>query len=218
MKLNGNNLKIAIQKDGRLTEQTLKLLKEIGLEFEIYKRQLFSRCRNFPLDILFLRDDDIPEYVQDNTVDLGIVGENLVSERNANVRNLEKLGFGYCSLVLAVPQKSGIRKITDLESKRIATSYPVSLRTYLRQQNIQAEIIQLKGSVEIAPSLEIADAICDLRSTGSTIKSNNLKVLETVLESQSVLISSKQIKQKKELERLLIRIRADSKHRKANIS
>ncbi len=190
MKLDGDNLKIAIQRQGRLAADSVATLKAVGLDFDSYNGRLFSRCRNFPLDILFLRDDDIPEYVQDGVTDLGVVGLNVVHEKNARVSQLDLLGFGSCSLAIAVPADRARQTVYDLEGKRIATSYPRTLSDYLRRKQVDARVIEISGSVEIAPSLDVADAICDLVSTGSTLKMNGLTAIETVLRSEAVLIAN----------------------------
>ena len=184
-------LKIAIQKSGRLNEKSVELLKNCGLSFENYKSSLISSVSNFPLEILFLRDDDIPEYVQDGIADIGIVGENVISETEVDVSFLQKLGFGKCTLKLAVKNESSIETIRDLEGKAIATSYPVILQKYLTENNIKAEIRTISGSVEIAPGLGLSDAIFDIVSTGGTLKSNGLKPFAEVLSSEAVLIGRK---------------------------
>lgn len=181
-------LKIAIQKSGRLNEKSVELLKNCGLSFENYKSSLISNVSNFPLEILFLRDDDIPEYVQDGIADLGIVGENVISETGVDVSFLQMLGFGKCTLKLAVQTHSTIETIADLNGKSIATSYPVILKKYLDQNNIDAEIRTISGSVEIAPGLGLSDAIFDIVSTGGTLKSNGLKPFAEVMKSEAVLI------------------------------
>jgi ATP phosphoribosyltransferase len=181
-------LKIAIQKSGRLNEKSVELLKNCGLSFENYKSSLISNVSNFPLEILFLRDDDIPEYVQDGIADLGIVGENVISETGVDVSFLQMLGFGKCTLKLAVQTHSTIATIADLNGKSIATSYPVILKNYLDQNNINAEIRTISGSVEIAPGLGLSDAIFDIVSTGGTLKSNGLKPFAEVMKSEAVLI------------------------------
>jgi ATP phosphoribosyltransferase len=181
-------LKIAIQKSGRLNEKSVELLKNCGLSFENYKSSLISNVSNFPLEILFLRDDDIPEYVQDGIADLGIVGENVISETGVDVSFLQMLGFGKCTLKLAVQTHSTIETIADLNGKSIATSYPVILKNYLEQNNIDAEIRTISGSVEIAPGLGLSDAIFDIVSTGGTLKSNGLKPFAEVMKSEAVLI------------------------------
>ncbi|MDB5119680.1 MAG: phosphoribosyltransferase [Sphingobacteriales bacterium] len=184
-------LKIAIQKSGRLNEKSVELLKNCGLSFENYKSSLISSVSNFPLEILFLRDDDIPEYVQDGIADLGIVGENVISETEVDVAHLQKLGFGKCTLKLAVQNNSDIETIQDLEGKAIATSYPVILQKFLDKENIKAEVRTISGSVEIAPGLGLSDAIFDIVSTGGTLKSNGLKPFAEVLSSEAVLIGRK---------------------------
>ena len=184
-------LKIAIQKSGRLNEKSVELLKNCGLSFENYKSSLISPVSNFPLEILFLRDDDIPEYVQDGIADLGIVGENVINETEVDVAYLQKLGFGKCSLKLAIPNNSEIKTISDLNGKSIATSYPVILEKFLAGHNVKSDIRTISGSVEIAPGLGLSDAICDLVSTGGTLISNGLKPFGDVLYSEAVLIGRK---------------------------
>jgi ATP phosphoribosyltransferase len=181
-------LKIAIQKSGRLNEKSVELLKNCGLSFENYKSSLISTVSNFPLEILFLRDDDIPEYVQDGIADLGIVGENVISETEVDVRFLQKLGFGKCTLKIAIPNESNFKSLGDLEGSAIATSYPVILQKFLKQNNINAEIRTISGSVEISPGLGLSSAICDIVSTGGTLKSNGLRPFADVLSSEAVLI------------------------------
>lgn len=209
MELNGS-LRIAVQSSGRLSEGSLQLLRSMGLQFETYERRLFARCRNLPIDVLFLRDDDIPEYVQDGVCDLGIVGQNVLRERGSAVDELLPLDFGYCRLSIAVPDKNGSTlTLGDLNGKRIATSYPRILESFLAEKGIAAEAILLKGCVEVAPALQVADAICDLVSTGSTIQTNRLMVIEDVLQSQATLIGSSQPSQtkKKLIDQLLLRAR-----------
>ncbi|MBC7915872.1 MAG: ATP phosphoribosyltransferase [Pyrinomonadaceae bacterium] len=184
-------LKIAIQKSGRLNEKSVELLKNCGLSFENYKSSLISPVSNFPLEILFLRDDDIPEYVQDGIADLGIVGENVINETEVDVAYLQKLGFGKCSLKLAIPNSSEIKTISDLNGKSIATSYPVILEKFLAGHNVKSDIRTISGSVEIAPGLGLSDAICDLVSTGGTLISNGLKPFGDVMYSEAVLIGRK---------------------------
>jgi ATP phosphoribosyltransferase len=181
-------LKIAIQKSGRLNEKSVELLKNCGLNFENYKSSLISPVSNFPLEILFLRDDDIPEYVQDGIADLGIVGENVIQEIEVDVNYLQRLGFGKCSLKIAVPNNDNIATLHDLNGKSIATTYPVILGKFLKEKNIQADIRTISGSVEITPGLGLANAICDLVSTGGTLKSNGLKPFADVMSSEAILI------------------------------
>jgi ATP phosphoribosyltransferase len=184
-------LKIAIQKSGRLNEKSVELLKNCGLNFENYKSSLISPVSNFPLEILFLRDDDIPEYVQDGIADLGIVGENVIEETEVSVSYLQRLGFGKCNLKIAITNNSDINELSDLEGRSIATTYPVILGKFLQKQNIHADIRTISGSVEISPGLGLSDAICDLVSTGGTLKSNGLKPFADVMSSEAVLIGSK---------------------------
>lgn len=210
MLASNGRLKIAIQRGGRLTEESVGLLRSCGFEFEFQKQGLYFPCRNFDMDILSLRDDDIPEYVQDGVADLGIVGENIVREKQARVQTLRKLGFGLCRLVISVPQRSTIRSTRQLTGKRIATTYPATLRRFLRSSSLRASLVQLSGAVEIAPSLNVADAICDIVSTGTTARMNGLRPLTTVLESQAVLVAhERSLKSKTSkglIDRLLIRL------------
>jgi ATP phosphoribosyltransferase len=184
-------LKIAIQKSGRLNEKSVELLKNCGLNFENYKSSLISPVSNFPLEILFLRDDDIPEYVQDGIADLGIVGENVIQETEVEVSYLQKLGFGKCSLKIAITNNSDITDLSGLNGKSIATTYPVILGKFLQENNIEADIRTISGSVEISPGLGLSDAICDLVSTGGTLRSNGLKPFSDVMSSEAVLIGRK---------------------------
>ena len=181
-------LKIAIQKSGRLNEKSVELLKNCGLNFENYKSSLISPVSNFPLEILFLRDDDIPEYVQDGIADLGIVGENVIQETEVKVSYLQKLGFGKCSLKIAITNNSDITDLSGLNGKSIATTYPVILGKFLHKNGIESDIRTISGSVEISPGLGLSDAICDLVSTGGTLRSNGLKPFCDVMSSEAVLI------------------------------
>lgn len=201
-------LKIAIQKSGRLNEKSVEILKNCGLSFENYKSSLISTVTNFPLEILFLRDDDIPEYVQDGIADLGIVGENVIVESQADVSYLQKLGFGKCTLKIAVQTTSNITQLTQLNDKAIATSYPVILQKYLSENNIDAHIRNISGSVEIGPGLGLSDAIFDIVSTGGTLKSNGLKPFINVMDSEAVLISSKGTETHPEVLELLQRLQS----------
>lgn len=201
-------LKIAIQKSGRLNEKSVELLKNCGLSFENYKSSLISNVSNFPLEILFLRDDDIPEYVQDGIADLGIVGENVISETGVDVSFLQMLGFGKCTLKLAVQTHSTIENIADLNGKSIATSYPVILKKFLDDNKINAEIRTISGSVEIAPGLGLSDAIFDIVSTGGTLKSNGLKPFAEVMKSEAVLIGRNGIEKEPLIIELIQRIQS----------
>ena len=201
-------LKIAIQKSGRLNEKSVELLKNCGLNFENYKSSLISPVSNFPLEILFLRDDDIPEYVQDGIADLGIVGENVIEETEVEVSYLQRLGFGKCSLKIAVPNNNSIQSLADLGGKAIATTYPVILGKFLKKENIQADIRTISGSVEISPGLGLSDAICDLVSTGGTLKSNGLVPFADVMSSEAILISSKSTENNDLVQELIQRIQS----------
>ena len=205
-------LKIAIQKSGRLHEDSIRLLKECGIDISNGGNKLKSTASNFPLEVYFLRDDDIPQYVEDAVADIGIVGENVVYEKKKDVDVMEKLGFGKCRLSIAV-EKSENYSLQGLQGKKIATSYPVILQEFLKRNNIVAEIHEISGSVEIAPGIGLADAICDLVSSGSTLLTNGLKEAETILASQSVLIRNKNLDQAKQklLDKLLFRLRSVKK-------
>lgn len=190
-------LKIALQKKGRLHTDCLELLRACGLKFHYVDNALTCRCENFPIDLLFVRDDDIPTLVGDHVCDLGIVGENVLAERLTQVRAsqsaaiiLQSLGFSYCRLVIAVPQHDKYHTLSDLAGKRIATTYPGLLNQFLKRANVKVDILELSGSVEVAPRLQMADAICDLVATGRTLEENQLQEIFTVLQSQAVLIQT----------------------------
>ena len=191
--INNKNLKLAIQKQGRLTDETLEFLRKSGLEFESYKQRLFSSCRNFPLEILYVRDDDIPNYVASGTVDLGILGQNVLNEKRPKVKKLLNLRYGFCSLIVAVPKESKIIEINELKDKTIATSYPESTKKFFVENNIPVEVVSISGSVEITPALGVAEAIVDLTSTGSTLALNDLRALTKIYDSEAVLIANEQI-------------------------
>lgn len=199
-------LKIAIQKTGRLHDGSVKLLQECGIDINNGNNQLRIEATNFPVEVYFLRDDDIPEYVQDSVADIGFVGENVVKESKKEIDTIEKLGFGKCRLSVAIPKNENY----SLNGKRIATSYPNIVSAWLKEKNIKASIHAISGSVEIAPKIGLADAICDLVSSGSTLFTNELKETETVLYSEAVLISHKNLTtgKKEILEKLLFRIRS----------
>ncbi len=190
-KLNGPSLRIAVQSNGRLARKSLDLLHAIGLEFEEHERRLFTRCRNFDLELLAIRDDDIPEYVQDGVADLGIVGRNVVLERDAEVEMLRDLGFGFCTLSLAVPHDSPISVVPQLEGVRIATTHPNSLRRFLCREGLSAEVIEVHGSAEIAPALRVADAVCDLVASGTTLRLHDLRRIADIWTSQAWLIGNR---------------------------
>jgi ATP phosphoribosyltransferase len=215
-----SRLRIALQKSGRLSDDSLSLLLECGISLNPPKgggSRLKTEALNFPLELLFLRDDDIPRYVADGVAHVGIVGENVVLEEAQALAVVERLGFSKCKLSLAVPRNSEIKEISGLQGKRIATSYPRILQEYLRREGISASIHQISGSVEIAPSIGLADAICDIVGSGSTLFSNGLVELHTVLRSEAVLVTSKHFAESKVstedspegiLEKLLFRIQA----------
>ena len=202
------NLKIAIQKSGRLNEKSVQLLKNCGLVFENYKSSLITTVSNFNLEILFLRDDDIPGYVAQGIADLGIVGENVIDETQAQVTYLQRLGFGKCTLKIAIPRDSTINELKDLNGKSIATSYPVILQNFLSEYKINASIQEISGSVEIAPGLGLSDAICDIVSTGGTLKSNGLKPFADVRNSEAILIGRPGITEDPVLCELLQRVQS----------
>lgn len=204
--LDGDSLRIALQNDGRLTGRSVELLRDIGLRFESHDRRLFTRCRNFDLELLFIRDDDIPEYVQDGVADLGIVGRNVAVEAGARVEELEELGFGYCTLTLAVPRDSDVRDAEELDGTRIVTTHPSSLRAWLDGRGMDARVIEIRGAAEIAPALDVADAICDLVSTGTTLRMNDLRPLTDVWESQAVLVANPESLETDDRARLIDRL------------
>lgn len=207
-------LKLAIQKSGRLHEDSVKLLKECGIEINNnVKNQLKATAANFPLEVFFLRDDDIPQYVEDGVADIGFVGENVVYESCKKVKVAELLGFGKCRLSIATTKTDVYTGPGFLQGKKIATSYPVLVQQFLDKNNIQAEIHEISGSVEIAPSIGLADAVCDLVSSGSTLFMNGLKETEIILQSQSALIQTPELSPEKEqiLQKLLFRIQTVKK-------
>ncbi|WP_428235232.1 ATP phosphoribosyltransferase [Gracilimonas sp.] len=203
------SLRIAIQKSGRLTDKTIDLLEGIGIEFDNYKRNLIVKTRNFDVELLLLRDDDIPEYVQDGVCDLGFVGANETQETGADVTPIRDLQYGKCRLSLAAPKDGKIQSPQDFEGKKVATSYPNLTRRFFEERDINIQIVEISGAVEIAPQLKVADAIVDLVSSGGTLKANGLVELDTILHSQTQLIrTNKELSPgKKELiERFLVRM------------
>ncbi|MBT8266643.1 MAG: ATP phosphoribosyltransferase [Bacteroidia bacterium] len=205
-----SKLKIAVQKSGRLNEDSLKLLKNCGIAINNGKDQLKVTVDNFPMEILFLRNSDIPQYVEDGTVDIAIVGENLLYEKQKNVAVVKKLGFSKCNVSLAVPKDVDTDVLDYFNGKKIATSYPVTLQAFLDKNNIQSEIHTISGSVEIAPNIGLADGICDIVSSGSTLFKNGLRETQVILKSEAVLIKSLQLNETQEdlLSKLLFRINA----------
>ncbi|MEO5944396.1 MAG: ATP phosphoribosyltransferase [Ferruginibacter sp.] len=203
-------LKIAVQKSGRLYEESVKLLKECGIQLANGNKQLKTTAENFPLEIYFLRDDDIPQYVFDSVADIGIVGENVLLETAKDIDLVYRLGFGKCRLSLAVPKEMQYKNVSDLQGLKIATTYATLTQQFLDKNNITAEIHEISGSVEIAPGIGLADAICDLVSSGSTLFTNGLKEVETILQSEAVLVANKNLSEENKaiLEKLLMRINA----------
>lgn len=203
-------LKLAIQKSGRLSEGTLKLLQECDIRPQGGTATLKAPVNGFPMELLFLRDDDIPEYVEDGVADLGVLGANVVDEFARNVNTLKPLGFARCRLSLAVPRQAHYSGLDYLHGKRIATTYPTLLRHFLDEHHIQADIHTIRGSVEIAPSIGLSEVICDIVSTGSTLFHNGLKEVETIYRSEAVLIANRHLPPEKAelVNQLMVRIRA----------
>lgn len=204
-------LRVAIQTKGRLNEQSLGLLREIGIEVDDAKRKFLSKAANFPIEVLYLRDDDIPQVVENGTATLGIVGLNEVAERGCDVEIVKKLGFGSCRISLAIPKSEEYCGVQYFEGKRIATSYPEILRRFLEEKGVSAEIEVITGSVEIAPAAGIADAIFDIVSSGGTLVTNGLKEVERVFEAEAVLIANKNLtaEEREVLDELLFRIESE---------
>ena len=203
-------LKIAIQKSGRLYEDSIQLLKECGIQLNNGNKQLKAAAFNFPIEVFFLRDDDIPQYVYDGVADIGIVGENVLLETAKDINLIYRLGFSKCRLSIAVPKAMQYNGASTLNGLKIATTYSVILQDYLTKNNIDCEIHEISGSVEIAPGIGLADAICDLVSSGSTLFTNGLKEVEVILQSEAVLAANKQLSAEKQaiLDQLLLRINA----------
>ena len=205
-----SKLKIAIQKSGRLSEKSLELLKECGIKLSNGDRKLKAEASNFPVEVLFLRDDDIPQYVEQGVADVGILGENEVWEKDKDVSVVEKLGFANCKLSLAIPKDETYTGLNYFSNKKIATSYPKILQKFFDEQKIQVLIEEIGGSVEIATGIELADAIFDIVSTGSTLLMNGLKEVEVVTKSEAILIANKSLSEDKKaiLNKLLFRFKA----------
>jgi ATP phosphoribosyltransferase len=205
-----NVIRIAIQKSGRLSEDSLKLIKECGIEFNNGTGKLKAQAENFPAEFLFLRDDDIPGYVADGVADIGIVGENVAVEKDKGVDIVYKLGFSKCRLSIAIPKTENYNSVKDLNSLNIATSYPKITSDFLKQNGVEATIHEISGSVEIAPSIGLAEAVCDIVSSGSTLLSNGLKEVEVIFKSQAVMIARPDLspEKNKTLQQLLFRIKA----------
>ncbi len=205
-----SKLKIAIQKQGRLSEESIRLLRNCGIAIENGEEKLKVSARNFPLEVLYLRNADIPQYLEDGVADIGIVGKNILVEQQKKVKVVEHLGFSRCRLCLAVPKDVETEDLSFFAGKKIATSYPNTLRRFLQSHKIQAEIHKISGSVEIAPNIGLADGICDLVSSGSTLFKNGLREMHTILESEAVLARGSRLAPDKSalLDKLLFRIRA----------
>lgn len=204
------NLKVAIQKSGRLSEHSKKLLEDCGIKISNGGNVLRTVAGNFPIEILFLRDDDIPQYVEQQVADIGILGENMVLEKNKDVVILDQLGFANCRLSLAIPKEEYYPGPEYFNNRKVATSYPRLLTEYLKKNNLKTEIEEISGSVEIAPGIGLADAVCDIVSSGSTLLTNGLREVETIMTSQAVIISNKNLDEAKQaiLDRFLFRVRA----------
>lgn len=205
-----DQLRIAIQKSGRLSEKSLELISEAGISFNNSDRKLITKSSNFPVELLFLRDDDIPQYVADGVADIGIVGENVIAEKNSKVKIVERLGFAKCRLSIAIPKSVDYKDCSYLNGKKIATSYPEILSTFLKKNNIEAEIHEISGSVEIAPGIGLADAIFDIVSSGSTLISNGLREVEIVMNSEAIIVGNHNLSEEKQkiLDKLLFRTRS----------
>lgn len=212
-----SKLRLAVQKSGRLNEDSLKLLKAIGISIDNGKDQLKASSRNFPLEVFFLRNGDIPQYLRDGVVDVAIIGENVIVEKGENISVVEKLGFSKCKVSIAVPKDSKANSLKDLAGKRIATSYPNTVEKYLKEANIDAQLHIINGSVEIAPNIGLADGICDIVSSGSTLFKNGLKEIEVLLKSEAVLVKSPKISQDNQaiLEKIQFRLQSVLKGRQS---
>ncbi len=204
------NIRIAIQKSGRLNEDSLKILKDCGISINNGKDQLKASARNFPLEVFYLRNGDIPQYLRDGVVDTAIIGENVLVEKGKDIRWAEKLGFSKCRVSLAVPKAMKYNTVKDFEGKRIATSYPNTVNDYLKKKGVKADMHIINGSVEIAPNIGLADGICDIVSSGSTLFKNNLEEVEVILKSEAVLAVSPKISEERQeiLKKLQFRIQS----------
>ena len=210
-------IRIAIQKSGRLNEDSLQILKDCGISIDNGKDQLKASSRNFPMEVFYLRNGDIPQYLRDGVVDIAIIGENVLIEKGEDITIAERLGFSKCKVSLAIPKSMKYNSVEDLEGKRIATSYPNTVKNYLEEKGIKADLHIITGSVEIAPNIGLADAICDIVSSGSTLFKNNLKEVEVMLNSEAVLAVSPKISVEREelLNKLQFRIQSDLRARQS---
>ncbi len=210
-----SNLRIAVQKSGRLNEDSMRILKDIGISIDNGKDQLKASARDFPVEVFYLRNGDIPQYLRDGVVDAAIIGENVLIEKGSDLSFVERLGFSKCKVSIAVPKESEANSLKDLAGKRIATSYPETVKQFLAKQNIDAQLHIINGSVEIAPNIGLADGICDIVSSGSTLFKNGLKEIEVLLKSEAVLAVSPQIDEERKqiLEKIQFRIQSVLKAR-----
>ena len=208
-------LRIAVQKSGRLNEDSMRILKDIGISIDNGKDQLKASARDFPVEVFYLRNGDIPQYLRDGVVDAAIIGENVLIEKGSNLDFVERLGFSKCKVSIAVPKDSKANSLKDLQGKRIATSYPETVKQFLAKQNIDAQLHIINGSVEIAPNIGLADGICDIVSSGSTLFKNGLKEIEVLLKSEAVLAVSPEIDEERKqiLEKIQFRIQSVLKAR-----
>ena len=212
-----NKLRIAVQKSGRLNEDSMRILKDIGISIDNGKDQLKAAARDFPVEVFYLRNGDIPQYLRDGVVDAAIIGENVLIEKGEEIEFVERLGFSKCKVSIAVPKESTANSLKDLAGKRIATSYPETVNKFLAAQNIKAQLHKINGSVEIAPNIGLADGICDIVSSGSTLFKNGLKEIEVLLKSEAVLAVSPKIdsERKNILQKIQFRIQSVLKGRKS---
>lgn len=212
-----SKLKIAVQKSGRLHDDSMQILKEVGISIDNGKDQLKALARNFPLEVFYLRNSDIPQYLKDGVVDAAIIGENILIEKGKEITIVEKLGFSTCKVSVAVPKSVKYNSVKDLQGKRIATSYPNTVNEFLKNNQIEAELHIINGSVEIAPNIGLADAIVDIVSSGSTLFKNNLKEVEVILKSEAVLAASPLISIQKQviLDKLQFRLQSVLKGRQS---
>ncbi|GAB7256407.1 ATP phosphoribosyltransferase [Polaribacter sp. OB-PA-B3] len=210
-----SNLRIAVQKSGRLNEDSMRILKDIGISIDNGKDQLKAAARDFPVEVFYLRNGDIPQYLKDGVVDAAIIGENVLIEKGSDIEFVERLGFSKCKVSIAVPKDSNANSLKDLAGKRIATSYPETVKKFLKAQNIDAQLHQINGSVEIAPNIGLADGICDIVSSGSTLFKNGLKEIEVLLKSEAVLAVSPKISEERKaiLNKIQFRIQSVLKGR-----
>ncbi|NRR92905.1 ATP phosphoribosyltransferase [Winogradskyella undariae] len=212
-----SKLKIAVQKSGRLNEDSMKILKEIGISVDNGKDQLKASARNFPLEVFYLRNGDIPQYLRDGVVDAAIIGENVLIEKGNDLKIVERLGFSKCKVSIAVPKSSKAKSLKDLDGKRIATSYPNTVNQFLEKEGVKANLHIINGSVEIAPNIGLADGICDIVSSGSTLFKNGLKEVQVLLKSEAVLATSPKISEENQalIDKLQFRLKSVLKGRES---